>query len=199
MSDLVDTLVGIAPGSPLDAIRRSRDIARTNIEAADAALFKQGTDEVGLRERLLVAAFATALTVPGSALAGHRLAALAASDAALVRGLVASAEGAGPWGTYREPGLAHESDAREWWSVPATERAALGEPLVAVLEHAHFLLLHPRDARPEVLQRLVDAGWSRAAIVTWSQLVSFVAFQTRLVAGLAVLAATAAAPGKDAA
>ncbi|HSN42426.1 MAG TPA: hypothetical protein VLR88_00040, partial [Propionibacteriaceae bacterium] len=50
------------------------------------------------------------------------------------------------------------------------------------------LLLHPRDSRPDDLERVLDAGWSREAIVTWSQLVAFLAFQTRLVAGLAVLA-----------
>ena len=65
--------------------------------------------------------------------------------------------------------------------------AALMMPAAAVLEHAHLLLLHPRDARAAALARLVEAGWDRPDIVTWSQLVSFVAFQARLAAGLGVL------------
>ena len=72
-------------------------------------------------------------------------------------------------------------------AIPAL-RDDLGEPLVGVLEHAHLLLLHPRDARPDALEALGSAGWGREAIVTWSQLVSFVAFRARVVAGLAVLA-----------
>ena len=74
------------------------------------------------------------------------------------------------------------------WRVPDALRDDLGEPLVGVLEHAHLLLLHPRDARPDALEALGSAGWGREAIVTWSQLVSFVAFRARVVAGLAVLA-----------
>jgi len=41
----------------------------------------------------------------------------------------------------------------------------------------------------ERLQPLVAAGWSADGIVTLSQLVSFLAFQVRVVAGLTVLAA----------
>jgi uncharacterized protein YciW len=62
--------------------------------------------------------------------------------------------------------------------------------LAAALQHAHLLTLHPRDARPAELQPLLSAGWSATgAIVTLSQLVSFLAFQIRTVAGLKALAA----------
>lgn len=186
--DLVDALVGIAPGSRLDAIRRSRVEARTNVQLAEEALFGRETNAVALRDRWLVAAFATRLIAPGSGLDEHRAARLDAPDRALVGRLAASARQRGPWGSYREPGLAHENVAGEPWRVPVGDRAVLGEPLAAVLEYAHLLLIHPRDARPGALERLVGAGWSREAIVTWSQLVSFVAFQARLVAGLTVLA-----------
>ncbi len=38
------------------------------------------------------------------------------------------------------------------------------------------------------LQSLLDAGWSTTNIVTLSQLVSFLSYQIRVVAGLGVLA-----------
>ena len=53
-----------------------------------------------------------------------------------------------------------------------------------------MLVFHPRDASAEHLQRLVDAGWRTAEIVTLSQLVAFLSFQIRAVAGFrAMLAA----------
>ena len=55
-----------------------------------------------------------------------------------------------------------------------------------------MLVFHPRDANAAALQRLLDAGWSNADIVTLSQLVAFLAFQIRAVAGLRTLAATVA-------
>ncbi|MFW8745418.1 CMD domain protein, partial [Mesorhizobium japonicum] len=53
--------------------------------------------------------------------------------------------------------------------------------------HAHLLTYHPRDAHDAALRALLDAGWSTTGIVTLSQLVSFLHFQLRVVAGLTVL------------
>jgi uncharacterized protein YciW len=47
-----------------------------------------------------------------------------------------------------------------------------------------MLVYHPRDARPATLEAMLDAGWSTTDVVTLSQLVSFLAFQIRVVAGL---------------
>ena len=52
----------------------------------------------------------------------------------------------------------------------------------------HLLVFHPRDAAPAALQALLDAGWSTTDIVTLSQIVAFLSFQIRVVAGLRVLA-----------
>ena len=53
-----------------------------------------------------------------------------------------------------------------------------------------MLVLHPRDASPAHLQALVAAGWTTPQIVTLSQLVAFLSFQIRAVAGFrAMLAA----------
>jgi hypothetical protein len=57
------------------------------------------------------------------------------------------------------------------------------------LRHAHFLVFHPRDAQPQRLRVLEAAGWSADDIVVLSQLVAFLSFQIRVVAGLCVLSA----------
>jgi len=63
----------------------------------------------------------------------------------------------------------------------------LGGRLSAAFAHGHMLVFHPRDASPASLQALRDAGWSKTDIVTLSQLVAFLAFQIRAIAGLRAL------------
>ena len=65
----------------------------------------------------------------------------------------------------------------------------LGRRLAAAFDHTHLLVFHPRDAAPTALQALLDAGWSTTGIVTLSQIVAFLSFQIRVVAGLRALAA----------
>ena len=62
--------------------------------------------------------------------------------------------------------------------------SALGERLAAALAHTHLLVLRPREAPRPISAAAVDAGWSADGIVTLSQLVAFLAFQQRVVAGL---------------
>ena len=69
------------------------------------------------------------------------------------------------------------------------DRRRPGERLAAAFEHIHMLVYHPRDAKAVSLQAMLDAGWSTTDVVTLSQLVSFLAFQIRVVAGLKALAA----------
>ncbi|WP_203566595.1 CMD domain protein [Aestuariimicrobium ganziense] len=185
--DLIDQVVGIAPGDPLDTIRRARPVARDQVQAAEQALFETDTNDIPRDQRWLVGAFVTALTVPGTPLDEHRRAGLDPDRAVLLEQLLSSAPDQGPRGSYREPGLATESQPVERWLVPDDVRAQLGEPLAAVVEHAHLLVIHPRDSRPAVLGRLVEAGWTRQQVVTWSQLVAFTSFQTRVVTGLTAL------------
>ena len=67
----------------------------------------------------------------------------------------------------------------------------LGPRLAAAFDHLHLLVFHPRDAAPEALQTLLDAGWSTTDIVTLSQLAAFLSFQIRVAAGLRVLSGAA--------
>jgi CMD domain protein len=71
----------------------------------------------------------------------------------------------------------------------ASAPGLLGARLTAALEHAHRLVFHPRDAAPAWLQALLDAGWTTTEIVTLSQIISFLAFQIRLVHGLRAVVA----------
>lgn len=189
MPDVIDQLVGIAPGDPLDALRDQRPNARSNAQASFDALFH--SDELGhvdQRERLVVAFWTVALsqspTAPyyGDLLAAVDPAALAALTAALPAAVTA-----GPYGDYPAGPLSVENVAGPIWTPDAALAATVGPRLAAALAHTHLLVYRPRDSSAEALQALFDAGWSTTGIVTLSQLVAFLSFQLRVVAGLTVL------------
>ncbi|HEX2436735.1 MAG TPA: CMD domain protein [Methylomirabilota bacterium] len=192
-ADVIDALVGITPGSPLDAIRARRPEARAHAQATYRALFtpdKPGT--VSAQERFAVGAFVAGLhgaTAIANAYAA-RLTETGASSA-LVKALdatVAEATTRGPYGQYPAGPLTRENTAGPSYRMGAAGRAALGPRLTAAFEHVHMLVFHPRDAAPPALQALLDAGWSTTDIVTLSQIVAFLSFQIRVVTGLRTLA-----------
>lgn len=196
-ADVLRELAGIPAGGAVDTLRDLRPSARENAELAYRLLFAPGDDgEVPVLDRLAVAVFVAGLHRDERAVSHYRRALLAAGGSdALAATLEAEAGTAaipGPVGTYREPGLAAESVAAAGYRVVARE--VLGERLSAALEHARLLVLHPRDARPDALERLVGAGWSADGTVTLSQLVAFLAYQLRAAAGLSVLHANPGAP-----
>ena len=181
--DVIDRLAGIGPGSGLDGVRRQRDEARRHAQASFDGLFTP-VDASGfsVTERWAVAAFLALLHNQGDA-AVFYAEGLAARDAALaatVRAEAGRAAARGPFGAYPPGPLSAEDSAG---TVHRADATALDARLAAALDHAHMLLFHPRDASPEWLQRLVDAGWTTPAIVTLSQLVAFLSFQIRVVAG----------------
>jgi CMD domain protein len=190
--DVIDHLLGIAPGSPLDAIRVRRPDARINAERSYRALFQpESPGDVTALERHAVATFVARLhgePTIAAFYAGGLAAAAELADAIAAEATAAMTSGpygrfpAGPLSSEDAPGPAHQvGDAR---------RPVLGTRLTAAVEHAHLLVFHPRDASPRALQSLLDAGWSSTDIVTISQLVAFLAFQIRVIAGLRVLAAS---------
>ncbi|GAA3650319.1 CMD domain protein [Microbacterium marinilacus] len=187
-ADIIDLLAGIAPGSRLDALRDQRPQARENAQRSFEALLEPaepGTFPLG--ERYAVAAFVARLH--GFAQAADFYADLLGDeDSALVAAVeAAAADGAssGPYGVYREEGLAAESSPGAAW---AAAEPGLGARLVAALTHAHLLVFRPRESSATAIQALVDAGWSADDIVRLSQLVAFLTFQLRLAWGLRVLA-----------
>jgi CMD domain protein len=190
-ADVVDHLLGVRPGDRLDQIRAARPEARTNAQRAyEALLDPVDASDFSRAERLAVATFVVGLH-GAEDLRDFYAARLAAEEGG--SGVVDAVEqesargrGAGPYGVYREPGLAGESTPGPAYRV---ENRSLGGRLTAALEHAHLLVLRPREATPEALERLLAAGWSTTGIVTLSQLVAFLAFQVRVVHGLRQLAA----------
>ena len=194
-TDVIDMLAGIKAGSALDAIRRRRPEARNQAQASYRALFApEMPGEVTATERFAVAAFVTGLHGDAESAAFYTaaLAATGASDELrrAIEAATAAARGRGPYGAYPAGPLSREDAAGPTHRVAAETRRALGSRLAAAFDHMHLLVFHPRDAAPEALQALLDAGWSTTDIVTLSQIAAFLSFQIRTVAGLRVLAAT---------
>jgi CMD domain protein len=190
--DVIDALVGIKPGSPLDSIRARRPDARAHAQATYRALFAPAEPgHVTASERFAVGGFVAGLH-GATAIAAYYAARLAESGApaALKQAIdaaIAEARTKGPYGRYPAGPLSREDTAGLSYHVGAATRQALGPRLAAAFEHVHMLVFHPRDAAPAALQALLDAGWSTTDIVTLSQIVAFLSFQIRVVTGLRTL------------
>ncbi len=184
--DIVDRIVEVTP--ELDALRRRRPVTREQLQASFDALFRPVTvAHVSQAERELVAAFATGLAGADDATAVFYAVRARETDSQRARVVLAEAADSavrGPFGAYTELGLQNER-----YEPAGTVTAVIGERLAAALAHTHLLVFRPREASGADLGRLLDAGWSADGIVTLSQLVSFLAFQQRVVTGLRALAA----------
>jgi CMD domain protein len=192
--DVIDHLVGITPGAPADALRSRRPITKEHAQKSWTALFEPVDEsQASLVERFAVAVFVAVLHGDKSIkeFYGTKLAGLENGTVILatVTALAELNAAKGPYGHYPEGPLSAENTDGPALDIGPTYRAILGDRLSAALEHAYLLTYHPRDASPAELQKLLSAGWSTTGVVTLSQLVSFLAFQIRVVAGLRVLAA----------
>ncbi len=194
-ADVIDTLAGIAPGSHLDSVRRTRRaVAREHAQKSYASLFAPGdTGGFGPLERFAVAVFVAGLhgQTAIKEFYAAKLKSAAATDAtrAAIDAEIAAAATKGPYGAYPKGPLSQEDTQGPVHRIADKNREALGPRLSAAFEHVHMLVFHPRDAAPPSLQAMLDAGWSTDDIVTLSQLVAFLSFQIRVVAGLKILAA----------
>ena len=154
--DLVDRLIGLAPGAKTYEVRHFREKVAAATQGSYDALFDPALPGLSLAERLLVALYATRIT-PSPLLAAHYRARL--TDAGATPADIAVAESGKP------------SDA-------ATPR------LAAILEFTRKLIEKPVEGDEAALKTLPAAGVSTPAVVTLSQLVAFLSYQVRLVAGL---------------
>lgn len=185
--DVLDRLIGV----DVSALRSRRPVTRDEAQRAHDALFRPVSDgEFSRAERALIAAFATRLTADDAAAATYAGRALRIDPdlAPLVLAEAVAAATTGPFGHFREGGLVASSTDGDRYEPDAGVVAQLGARLSAALAHVHLLTYRPREADDTSLARLLVAGWSEGACVTLSQLVSFLAFQQRVAAGLRVLA-----------
>lgn len=197
--DIIDLLAGIEPGSSLSAIRSRRLQARENAQKSYVALFEPvDFADVAAAERYAVAAFVAGVhREPAAASFYLAKVAKAADRPELVEALKAEIERArteGPYGAFPAGPLSVEDKTGLIYLVAGDGKRILGARLAAALEHAHLLVFRPRDATPAAMQALLDAGWSTTGIVTLSQLVAFLSFQVRSVAGLRTLGASLGRP-----
>jgi CMD domain protein len=159
--DTVDALAGLQPDSPLAAIRHARDKVVLHTQRSEDALFDPALPDLSLQERLFAAWYAARLSLADDL-----------ADAYTARLIAAGARPA-------------TLDAIETGTLDPANDARL----IAILAHVKLLALAPRDARPEHLRTLQEAGLTTRGIVALSQLIAFVTYQLRLVAGLTALRA----------
>ena len=159
-TDIIDQIVGLAPGSPLHALRHQRDKVAAATQGSYDAMFDPSVLGLSVTERLLVALHACSLSQAGE-LAEHyrsRLTALKVDP-----GLLPIAESSG---------------------------AAAASPRVqAMLAFTHTLITNPVAGDKPALMTLTQAGLTTPAIVALAQLIAFLSYQLRVVAGLKAMQA----------
>jgi alkylhydroperoxidase domain protein/CMD domain protein len=175
-SDVISDLAGVQPGSPLAELRAQRPEASNHAQGSYNALFSPSADSALSQIERLAMALRVAVVHSATEAADHyrqRLQAISPGS---------------PSGWARAGG--EESEPLDGSSVSGR--------LKVILQHADLLATRPRQARPDHLQALADAGLSTAEIVTLSQVIAFVSFQVRVIAGLRLLSGqTSAAPASN--
>jgi len=171
ISDMIDEALGARPGDARHALRRRRAKVVDASEAALEAVLDPDLPGLSLAERLEAAQVVAQSSgcEPLAACYRARLAAVAAAASA-ARSDAADRSGAG---------------------TQTTAEAARRE---LVLGFARTLAERPQDAGRERLLALPAAGLSIDAVVTLAQLIGLVAFQARVVAGLAAMTGLQAMP-----
>lgn len=155
-NDVIDQLSGLQAGDSLHALRHQREKVAVASQGSYDTLFDPALEGIGLDERLLVALYACRLA-GATEVAAHYRARLDAlpADAAYIA------------------------------------VAATGEPeqlpegrLRAMLAFTRALTERPVEGDKAALQTLPAAGISTPAVVALSQLIAFISYQLRVVAGL---------------
>lgn len=158
-SDVMDQLLGIAPGSAIFELRRQRPDVVRHMQASDDAILRP-SNPAGLThaERAAVA-LRIAHAIGDHRLAGH------------YRGDLARLDSTDRLSAAAQHEIGKVADVR----------------LKAIFTHADRLTADPDTARPEHLAALAAAGLSERAIVGLSQVIAYVNYQARVLAGLRML------------
>ena len=167
VADVVDACVPLVPGQPTHAVRRGRAMVVAATQASHDGLFTPAVQGISVAERLAAALLACVLShAPALALHYRRI-------------LQGQGAPAAAW--------AAAIDAGQWQVVQPAR-------LATVLGYTAKLIQRPIDGDRAAVQALVRAGLTTPAIVALAQLVAFVSYQVRLVAGLQAMAAADALP-----
>lgn len=184
MTDIINELSGI--DADLIALRERRADAVANAQTSFEALLEpENPGEFSYADRYCVAAFVTGISQSTEA-AKFYLDLLADESDDII---VSSVREAITAGTTAGPFYQGEFTIFD-------PESAVGPRLAAALDFAHLLTFHPKDADPSAVGHLDAAGWSADDIVSLAQLISFLAFQQRVVHGLQVLAGSTAPTDK---
>lgn len=177
MTDIINLLSALSADHPLARLRGGRADALHNAQNSFEALLEPadpGTFTYG--ERYAVATFVAGLHGAANARTFYSELLLDDAPANLPGAVDAAIEAGLSTGPYSGGGYVLHGPA------------ALGERLAAAFDIAHLLVFHPRDADPEAMSHLAAHGWSADDTVSLTQLISFLAFQLRVIHGLQVLA-----------
>jgi len=163
-NDVIDQLAGLQAGSPLHVLRHQRDKVAAASQGSYDTLLDPALEGIGLDERLLVALYACRLA--GAAeVADH----------------------------YRTRAQALPVDAQQLAVADSGEPEQLAPGrLRAMLVFTRALTQRPVEGDRAAIEKLPAAGISTPAVVALSQLIAFISYQLRVVAGLKAMQAAAA-------
>jgi uncharacterized protein YciW len=153
-TDTVDRLVGLTANDQTYQVRHQRDKVVAATQGSENGLFDPALEGLTVTERLYVAFFACVLTPA-------------------------------PVREYTERLIAQGGDAEMMDFVAAGALENIQSPrLHTILKFTHTLITDPVKADRQALLALPQAGLSTPEVVTLAQLIAFVSYQVRLVAGL---------------
>lgn len=159
--DIMDQLAGLAPDSPIAAVRALRPAVVSHTQGSyDTLLAPQDASGLTLVERAQVALRVAVLTDSPTLMQHYRQ---------LLVDLGASAESVAA--------LEQKDKA-----------VVLDNRTTAIMRHVDLLTRAPGQATPEDLYKLQASGLSSPEIVTLSQLIAFLSFQVRVLPVLSLLA-----------
>lgn len=156
--DAMDTLAGLTAGSPVAGLRRERPDVMKHLQGSDDAIFAPKDDGGFTRAERAAAGLRIATLLRDGALEAHYRTRLAELD---------------PSGALANTveGKAEITEVR--WD--------------AILAHVDLVTRGPGRAERQDIDNLLAAGLSSHAIVSLSQLIAYVNFQSRVLAGLRML------------
>ncbi|WP_191089866.1 CMD domain protein [Nesterenkonia ebinurensis] len=192
MKDVIDMLIGMTGNVGEGGPRSSRPQAKHNAQRSFEVLLEADPEDTFPTAHRYAVALYTAALQGCSSTASDFYAELLAEETEddtteKILELARASQTPGPYGTFKEPDLIQDSDPGPTVHYCISGVQGIPPKLAAALEFSHLLSLHPRDASPQALLRLEEAGWNADEIVTLSQLVSFLSFQIRVVEGLSAV------------